>query len=198
MSTQSQKFLTPARYLEVERQEEWKNEYYRGEVIPMPLPGFVHSLIVGSVCSMLSSQFQGRDAEALMSSLKVFVPRVSFYAYPDVTVFLGEPQIQDPNYDDTALNPTVIIEVFTKRSEEYDRGLKFDLYRHLPSLCEFVLISSYDVSAELFTRQPDDEWVRSEKKGLDETVELRSINCRLPLAEVYEKVDFSRPGHMVL
>jgi Uma2 family endonuclease len=199
MSTQSKTFLTRERYLEIERQEEWKNEYYRGEIIPMPLPGFVHCEIVGNVGSMLSTQLRGRDARALMSALKVFVPQVSFYAYPDISIFRGRPQFQDLTYSDTALNPTVIVEIFTKRSEEYDRGLKFDLYRYLPSLSEYLLVSAYDVSAELFTRQPDDQWLHTEKKALQESVDLRSIDCRLPLAEVYERVDFnfSQPGRVV-
>jgi Uma2 family endonuclease len=101
-------------------------------------------------------------------------------------------QFQDPSYDDTLLNPTVIIEVFTKASEAYDRGLKFRLCRCLESLAEYLLVSAREVCTELYTRQSDGTWLLSEKDKLEDSIELKSIDCHLLLADVYEKVDFSR------
>ena len=105
MSTQSKTFLTPEEYLEIERKEEWKNEYYRGEMIPMPLPGVVHCEIVGNTGCILNEQLRKPDGWAYMSALKLLVPDAGLYTYPDVTVVLGEGQFQDPNYKDSSQSP---------------------------------------------------------------------------------------------
>jgi Uma2 family endonuclease len=191
MSTQSKSFLTPEEYLEIERKEEWKNEYYRGEMTPMPLPGISHCAIVGNVGGELREQLRKRPDRVYMNALKLFVPSGPLYTYPDVTVVLGKPHVQDRSYDDTLLNPTVIVEVFTKASEAYDRGLKFRLYRSLESLTEYLLISSYEVCVELFTRQSDGTWLLSVRDKMEESIELKSIDCRLSLAEIYYRVDFA-------
>jgi Uma2 family endonuclease len=191
MSTLSKSYLTPEQYLGIERKEEWKNEYYRGEMTPMPLPGAGHCVIVGNVGVTLNNQLAERPAQAYMSALKLLVPVAPLYTYPDVTVVLGKAQVQDPSYDDTLLNPTVIVEVFTRASEAYDRGLKFRLYRSLECLAEYLLVSSWEVGAELFIRQPDGTWLLSVRDKLEESIELKSIDCGLSLAEIYRKVDFA-------
>jgi Uma2 family endonuclease len=82
MSTQSKTFLTPEEYLEIERKEEWKNEYYRGEMIPMPLPGIVHCEIVRDAGCTLHEQLRKRPAQAYMSGLKLLVPTGPLYTIP--------------------------------------------------------------------------------------------------------------------
>ena len=94
---------------------------------------------------------------------------------------------------DTLLNPNVIIEVLSESTEAYDRGQKFKLYRSLDSLTEYLLISSQQVSAELFTRQPDGLWLLNAKSSLEDSLELHSVDCRLRLADLYEKVEFPPP-----
>jgi len=190
MSTPSKPYLTPEQYLEIERKDEWKSEYYGGETIPMALPGEAHCLITGNAGSLLNQQLRERPLEAYMSAMRVLVPATGLYTYPDVVVISGKPQFQDERFDDTLVNPTVIIEVVTKSSKAYDRGWKFEQYRLLESLAEYLLISSLRVRAELFTRQPDARWLLTGKSSLEDSLELRSIGCHLALADLYEKVEF--------
>jgi Uma2 family endonuclease len=186
-------YLTPEQYLEIERTEEWKNQYYQGKMLPMPLPGEAHCLMVGNVGSLLSQQLRSRPCQAYMSALRLLVPAMCFYTYPDVTVVCGEAKFQDESYDDTLLNPTVIIEVLSESTEAYDRGAKFKLYRSLESLAEYLLISSREIGAERFTRQPDGQWLLTSKDRLEDTIDLKSVDCRLLLADLYEKVEFPPP-----
>jgi Uma2 family endonuclease len=95
--------------------------------------------------------------------------------------------------DDTATNPAVIVEVLSKTTEAYDRGRKFEAYRQLPSLREYLLVSQDAPLIERFTREGDDRWVLTTVRGLDAVVPLEIIDAELPLAEVYDKVDFSTP-----
>ena len=89
------------------------------------------------------------------------------------------------------LNPTVIVEVLSKSTELYDRGAKFEHYRTLKSLTDYLLISQDTASIEHRSAQPDDRWLLSIYQGLDSVAPIPSIGCDLPLAEVYEKVEWS-------
>jgi len=103
-------------------------------------------------------------------------------------VVCGEAEFED-NQQDTLLNPTLIVEVLSDSTEAYDRGGKFAHYRKLPSLMEYVLIAQTKPHIEHYVRQPDNRWLLSEADSLSDTVHLPSIDCRLALAEVYDKVD---------
>ena len=104
-----------------------------------------------------------------------------------------EPMTFMPGTDDTASNPTVIIEVLSKSTEAYDRGKKFEHYRQLPSLREYVLVSQDTPVIERFTRESDDRWVLTTARGLAAVLPLPVIEAELPLAEVYDKVGFNPP-----
>ena len=192
MSTLSKSYLTPEQYLEIERKAEVKSEYYQGEMFAMSGARAPHILITTNAVRELSQQLRRRPCNVYSSELRVCVTPAGLFTYPDVVVVCGEPKFLDNTFD-TLLNPNVIIEVLSESTEAYDRGQKFELYRSLESLAEYLLISSQRVSAELFTRQPDGTWNLSAKNRLEEAIELKSVNCRLALADLYEKVEFSQP-----
>ena len=124
--------------------------------------------------------------------MRVCVARNGLYTYPDIVIVCGEPRFADDTFD-TLLNPTVIIEVLSESTEAYDRGRKFDLYQSLESLSEYLLIDSQRVSAGLFTRQPNGQWIFTGRTQLEDSIDLQAVGCRLLLADVYEKIDFSPP-----
>jgi Uma2 family endonuclease len=95
--------------------------------------------------------------------------------------------------EDNLLNPSLIVEVPSESTERYDRGEKFEHYRHIESLCEYLLVASERVSAELFTKQPDGRWLLTAANRKEDVIELESIGCRFALADVYEKVTLAEP-----
>jgi Uma2 family endonuclease len=125
-----------------------------------------------------------------MSDMRTRVGTVARYAYPDVSVVCGKPEVLD-NRKDILTNLTVIIEVLSPSTADFDRGFKFVAYTAIPSLRQFVLIATARASIEVFTRQPDGLWAPPAKATqLEDSVELESIGCRLALADVYERVEF--------
>jgi Uma2 family endonuclease len=84
----------------------------------------------------------------------------------------------------------VIIKVLSDSTEKYDRGKKFEHYRTIPSLREYVLISQDRAHVDRFALNEQDQWVLSDASGLEAVVELTAVDCRLPLAEIYAKVEF--------
>jgi Uma2 family endonuclease len=191
MSTQSKSFLTPEEYLEIERKAEFKSEYYQGEMFAMAGASFAHSQIVSNAVRELGNQLRGGPCQPVSSETRVCVTPAGLYTYPDVVVVCGKPQFADSK-PDTLLNPIVIIEVLSESTEVYDRGKKFELYGSLKFLAEYVMISSIRVRAERYTREADGTWNYGEKTNSEDTIDLKSINCHLRLAGLYERVDFSR------
>ena len=129
--------LTPKAYLEMERAAETKSEYYRGEVFAMERSSFAHSLVVTNLIAELVNQLKKHDCMAYASNLRLEIESNGFYTYPDVMVICGKPAVIDAHLD-TVTNPIVVVEVLSKSSSSYDRGQKFESYRAIPSLMEYL------------------------------------------------------------
>lgn len=190
MSAQPKRLLTPEEYLAIERDVEAKHEFYRGEMFAMGGASREHNLITGNVGASLHAQLANRPCEAYQNDMRVKVSASGLYTYPDVVVTCEKPRFEDDKFD-TLLNPQSIIEVLSDTTEKYDRGKKFEFYRQIDSLREYALISQDRAHIELFTKGDDGVWKLSEATGLDATIELAAIGCRLSLADVYAKVSWA-------
>lgn len=173
-------------YLDFERSVEPKHEFYQGQVYAMAGASEQHTLIATNIAASLNVQLKGRDCRVYQSDLRVKVGDAGLYAYPDVTVVCGERQFIDEK-NDTITNPTVLIEVLSPSTENYDRGTKFRRYRALQTFQEYVLVDQDVAHIEHYQRQPDGGWVLRDVIGLDSVVELPSIGCTLALTDVYDK-----------
>ena len=190
MASDPHQRLTIQDYLAFERQSETKNDYLDGEVFAMTGASRAHNLIVVNVSGELRNQLKGRPCEAYAESMRVRTP-ADLFTYPDVVVVCGEPRFDDAEFD-TLLNPTLIVEVLSRSTEAYDqgidRGIKSSRYRSISSLSQHVLIAQDRIQVEHFIRQAADRWLLEELADLGQTLELPSIGCRLPLAEIYDRV----------
>jgi Uma2 family endonuclease len=180
---------TEASYLAFERASETKHEYYRGEICAMAGASRNHNHIVANTLASIHAQMRNRPCIVYPGDLRVRVSRTGLYTYPDLSVVCGTPEFEDAELD-TLLNPTLIIEVLSPSTAAYDRGEKFQRYRKIETLQEYVLIAQDQHHIERFLRQPDSEWSLADASGLDTVLELRSIGVKLALADVYEKVVF--------
>ena len=150
-----------------------------------------HSLIVTNVISELSMQVKGRPCKVYSNDMRARIAPKKAYTYPDVIVVCGVPQFEDDRRD-TLLNPTVIVEVLSPSTEAHDRGLKFESYRAIPSLQEYLLISQSKPLIERYVRQENMRfWMFDDAAELDAVIELTAIACRLALAEAYDKIEFA-------
>jgi Uma2 family endonuclease len=191
MSSQPKLRLTPEEYLTLEREAEYKSEYFAGEVFSMAGASARHALIVTNVVRELSTQLKRRPCNVYSTDLRVRVSATGLYTYPDIVVVCGTPQWAD-DQQDTLLNPTLLVEVLSESTKDYDRGGKFEHYRTLDSLTEYLLVAQDKVHVEHFVRQPDHRWILSETNNLSDTITLEAIGCTLDLAEVYDKVELPR------
>ena len=123
--------------------------------------------------------------------MRVLVASNGLYTYPDFVVVCGKPQFLDGR-EDTLVNPTLIVEVLSPSTEAYDRGDKFELYRSVESLREYVLIASGHVLVERFARQPENQWLLGWADQLEAAIKLESVDLELRLADLYEKIEFAQ------
>jgi Uma2 family endonuclease len=191
MSLQPKPHLSFEEWLEGERASlEGRSEYVGGEVFAMTGATAEHNAIVANIVGELRAQMKGRPCQVYANDMKVLIRSANAGKYPDLVAFCGEPQLLDGRRD-VLLNPSLIVEVLSDSTEAYDRGAKFALYRQIPSLKEYLLVSQGQVLVELYSRGEDGRWVLSDYRALTDRVLLPGLDCTLELAEVYDKVELA-------
>ncbi len=190
MSAQPQPRLTAEQYLAAERSAESRHEYYNGHIYAMSGGSYQHGQIIGNLTTELSNALKMRRCSVVPNDLRLRVSPDGLYTYPDVIVICGDPKFADDRRD-TLLNSALIVEVLSPSSEAYDRGFKSAQYRTGESLEEYALVSQAEPRVEVFRRQPGGHWLLSEAIGLAAVCHFESLDCAVPLAEIYAKVTFS-------
>jgi Uma2 family endonuclease len=189
-STETLRRLTEADYLEIERAAEFKSEFYDGEIFAMAGGTLRHSLIATNLAREFGNRLKGGHCVPFNSDLRVKIVATGLFTYPDLSVICGPAEFV-PGTDDTVINPTVLVEVLSDSTEAYDRGKKFEHYRQLESLREYLLVNQKDPRIEQFLRQPDGRWLLNEVAGLDGTLGVPSLQITISLAEVFAQLTFS-------
>jgi len=178
-------------YLALEKKAEFKSEFHNGQIYAMSGGSFAHSIIGGNMTTALNKQIEtkGRKCRASNSDLMVYIESVNKNVYPDVAVVCDKPKFKDKNKI-ILLNPILIVEVLSKSTAAYDRGEKFRNYQELPSFKEYLLVSQNQPKVECFYRESEDLWRISYAVGLDKSIHLYSLDCDIPLTEIYSFIEF--------
>ena len=191
MSALPKSSLSAAEYLAAERAAETKSEFFDGEMFAMAGTTKSHARIVMNFGAELRAKLKGRKCEPFATDLRVKVEANGLYTYPDLVVVCGEQHFEGDRFD-TLLNPTLIVEVLSETTERYDRVKKFDLYRALPSLQEYVLVTQSEPRVEQFLCRPNGEWNLRVTTDPGALVSLPSIACEIAFAEIYDRVEFAK------
>jgi Uma2 family endonuclease len=151
-----------------------------------PMNGAAHSRVVWNLAARL---------DRVVSSCQGFTGDMQIRAgnsevRADVAMVCGIPQFHDEKRE-ILVNPTVIFEVTSRKTEACDRGSKFASYQSIESVAEYVVVCSDRVRVDVFRRQPDGQWLMNYASRMEEVVELQSIGCRLALADLYENVELA-------
>ncbi|MGD1891696.1 MAG: Uma2 family endonuclease [Cyclobacteriaceae bacterium] len=194
METLAPPKITTEAYLEQERRSEEKHEYHDGTVISMSGASIPHNFIVSKLIRLLGNILEDEREEFSVfgSDLRVFIPSLTSYVYPDVVVIKGNPAVTDERRD-IITNPLTIVEVLSESTEARDRGDKFEAYRTIESLREYVLVSQEKPHIEVFSRSSaQDVWKLTEASGLESNIQVPVLDLTLSLTDVYAKVNFDK------
>ncbi len=180
--------MTLAQYVEWERQQTVRHEFYRGEVFSQAGGTRRHSQIGSSTLRLIGNVLVGRDCIAYGSDMRISVEATGYQAYPDVSVVC---QPVEGASEDVISNLVLLAEVLSPSTADFDRGGKFGHYRQIPSLKEYLVFWQDEPRVEQHTRTAEGNWLLRELAGLDAVLYLSSLDANLLLGEVYDKVDFN-------
>jgi Uma2 family endonuclease len=186
-ATEVKNHYTPAEYLALEDQAEFRSEYHNGEIFPMTGGSFNHNRIINRVCAYLLNALRGKPHEPFSSNVRLWIPKYRKFTYPDIMVVQDQP-IPYENRTDTLINPRVIIEVLSKSTEEYDQGNKFKYYRSIPDLQEYLLINQHELDIQHYTKTESGLWIYRAYESIDDAIALASIDTEITVATIYEGV----------
>jgi Uma2 family endonuclease len=175
-------------YLAAERAARYKSEYIDGYVLATSGASRVHNVIAGNTSASLNLQLADVPCEVYPADMRVKVTESGDYTYPDVVVACGDIAFEDAELD-TLLTPTVLVEVLSPSTEGYDRGTKFERYRRIASLQEYIMVTQDRVLVEHYRRH-EHGWHYTAYDTLEQSLHLPSIACTLLLKDVYRKVRF--------
>ena len=193
MLLRTQKRYTPEEYLAREETADYKSEYHKGEIIPMTGGTTNHNKIAGNFYRKFPLTVKGQNYEIYMGDVRLSLPRYGRYVYPDIMVIQGKPVYEGAGTT-TVTNPLLIVEVLSKSTSNYDKGDKFLYYRSLPDLREYVMIDQYAYHVEQFAKTSEGKWFLSELESADALLSLASVEFKIPLSEIYERVNFEESG----
>lgn len=191
MQKQATKYYTPEEYLAMEQAAEYRSEYYKGEIFAMPGASINHNRIVRNLSTKLDQALANSKCEAFINEIKVWIAKKDLFTYPAVIVICGKPEFY-PDRDDTITNPTVVIEVLSDSTKNYDRTEKFEFYRTLPAFQEYILVDQYRVHVEHFYLEGKGKWIFTDYSDINDVVKFNKIKFEIAMQDIYSSVEFKQ------
>jgi Uma2 family endonuclease len=170
-------------YLDFEDGSNVKHEYFEGQIYAMAGGSPEHSALSVALTTLLSNQLRGGRCRVYNSDVRVGIANNTLITYPDAAVICGPVQ-RDPASESVVTNPTLLAEVLSPSTAEYDRTDKFDHYRHLATLRHYVLVDPKTRSVEVRSRTGDGTW-DSRTSQLGEVVGLPAVSARLSVSDLF-------------
>jgi len=181
--------MTLEEYLEFDYHAEGRYEYFDGEVIEMSGGSPEHSLLGSRLSRLLGNQLDPKGCLVFQSDVRIKVPAMLPYRFGDVSALCGKPIYEDLGKSKLLVNPTLIVEVLSPSTENYDREEKFKAYKSIESLREYVLISQVKKFVTLYVKHNEKFWFQSEYVS-GETLNIESLDCELSVDEIYQGIIF--------
>ena len=183
-------YISPEEYLARERISPTKNEYFDGGIFAMSGASYAHNIIFSNLFTTLGNALKGKPCFPFGSDFRVHVRENGLYTYPDISIVCKDADVIDDEYKDNLLNPSVLIEILSKSTRDYDKGRKFFLYKSIPTLQEYILIDSLNILVKIFRRNKDNSWTLTEYTKEFNSFDILTINLTVQMNDVYEKLKF--------
>lgn len=180
------KFYSIEEYLETENASFEKHEYYKGEIFAMSGAGARHNIVSINIIASLHNSLKGKSCQPYGSDMRIHIPENTLFTYPDISVICGD-IISSKEDENTSTNPTIIFEILSPSTMNYDRGGKFMLYRAIPTLKEYILVDPESVHIEQFAINKAGLWQLKEYSGLADRLNLESVGVTLLLEDIYDR-----------
>ncbi|NJK67408.1 MAG: Uma2 family endonuclease [Microcoleus sp. CSU_2_2] len=191
LQTTDRDYFTEEQYLAQEETAEYKSEYLDGKIIPMTGGSTNHNRIAGNIYIALKLALPEQEYDVFIGDVRLWIPKVRLYTYPDVMVVFGQPEYRN-NRTDTITNPVAIVEVLSKSTKNYDRVDKFGFYKTIPTFREYITIDQTKIHVEQYSKTENKRWLYSEYDEEDPVLVFNSFQIEVPLSAIYKKVNFEQ------
>jgi Uma2 family endonuclease len=188
MSIQPQHGYTLEEYFALEQASEIRYEYWQGDVFAMSGASPAHAQIQVNLITLLRVQLRGGPCRVFPSDIRLKVPSLPPYRYPDLSALCGEPVFELIGGLEVLVNPTLIVEILSPTTEAFDRGDKFTHYKSIPSFCEYLLIAQHRPHVGQYIKQSGTIWSYQEFNDLSTALYVPTLDCRLGLEELFQDV----------
>lgn len=178
-------------YFALEKSTDIRYEYHNGEVVAISGAQPNHNRVAANLVREIGNQLKSSTREVFTSDQRVKVRVGGPYVYPDVSVVCPKAEFERIGGLLALTNPSAIVEVLSPATAEHDRTAKFNQYQTIPTLRDYILVEPDEVLILHYTIRPDGSWQPTEYAGLDDLLPLDSVECRVPLSEVYRNVNFA-------
>jgi phenylacetic acid degradation protein/carnitine operon protein CaiE len=172
-------------YLDVEKHSGLRHEFYQGTIFAMAGASQEHNRIVFNMTRSLILQMQGNSCDIFGSDQRVHIPSNSLYTYPDLTI-VCDPPIMSGEEGMSMTNPSVIIEVLSPTTKDYDRTTKFRLYRDIPTFQEYILIDSRSVLVEHHYKDVNGQWICQTSDQFTDSLAVKTVDVSVLLSDIYK------------
>lgn len=190
VAANGKKVFSIEEYLEFEEASDERHEYYHGEIFAMSAPKVQHSIIAVNITVFLGRKLKDKGCRPFNVNTRIHIPSNTLFTYPDVFLICGD--IKTMNNDNwNVLNPSVIFEILSPSTRNYDRGKKFELYKDIPTLKEYILVDSKKVHVQSFYKNKHGNWELTEYTSLTEKLKIKTVDLAIKLSDIYEDVIFN-------
>lgn len=179
------KKLSIEEYLQFEKESVERHEYYQGEIFAMSGASNSHNWIFTNLFGSLINKLKGSPCRPYGTDMRMHIPENTLFTYPDISIYCGEAQPTEFDQE-SFLHPSVIFEILSPSTKEYDRGEKFKLYRDISTLREYMLVDTESIGIENFQINEKGFWELHEYKLPDDIVNLPALQISLSVREIYE------------
>ena len=183
------KYYTPQEYLTLEEKAIDRHEYRDGEIIPMTGGTTNHNQIALNFCRRFPLTIENQDYYIYINDIRLWIEQYRFYTYPDVMIIKGK-SIYEGTGTVNVTNPSIIVEVLSKSTQNYDYTDKFRYYRSIPEFQEYILIDQYRFYIAQYFKQENGQWAFNDYEGEEAVLNLASVNFEISFPDLYERVDF--------
>ena len=177
---------TVEQYLDYDDTADCRTEFHGGEIFRLDDVSAQHGILEMNVGIALGTRLKGSPCKP-MGGVR-FQTVGDDFVRPDIAVICG-PLAHTANRR-AVTNPSLIVEILSPSTANYDYGAKFELYREMKSLTEYALVSQTRVRVEVFRKTPNGEWLLSSYTGLEETIPFHSVAATVPMTGIYAGADF--------
>lgn len=181
------KTYTVTEYLNFEENADLRHEFINGEILPMAGGTTNHNEVITNLCLLLKPTLRQQGSKVYIENVRLSIPEVEIFTYPDVMVITGEP-IYYTESKTTVTNPVIIIEVLSSATRGYDLGDKFTFYRKIETLQEYVLIEPEKCLVMLYRKENNQNWSLEILENQNEILQLQSVQVKINLSHLYEGI----------